>query len=116
MINPNTSTSQTELQDIQQENSRGAISNATRASGNFGIMYPLSAALEIPVIDAGPGFDVLDLEARLGPERFGKLIASIDRIFVANHRKYPDGHELAGHEVHCCYGKDVEAFLAKEGK
>jgi hypothetical protein len=83
---------------------------------NFALMYPLAAALGLPVIDAGPGFDMLDLAAALGLERLAQLIDSLDRYFVANHRKYPDDHEFAGKEVHCVYAEDLEAFLAKEGK
>ena len=109
MINSNTSTSQTELQDIQQENSRGVISNATRATGTFGAQYPLLMALQIPVIDAGPGFDALDLEAKLGPTRFASLMSGVKQVFCCAHRTYPAGHELAGSELHC-----VEAFLEQE--
>jgi len=85
------------------------------ATGTFPLMYPLSAALKIPVIDAGPGFDTLDLRAKLGPTRFNNLMAGLEQVFVANHRKYPDSHELAGYEVHCVYVSDVEKFLQEEG-
>jgi hypothetical protein len=109
MINSNDSIARTQLQDLQQNNPRGVIPT-------FAVMHPLSAALELPVIDAGPGFDVLDLEARLGPTRFNKLMAGLKQVFVANHRTYPDGHELAGYETHCVYVEDVEAFLTREGQ
>ncbi len=84
---------------------------------NFALTYPHCAALEIiPVIHAGPGFDVLDLEEKLGKDRFQKLEAKLTRVFVANHRHYPEGHALAGYEVHCVYAEDLEKFLAQEGK
>jgi len=68
-------------------NPKPSTDPAAIATGIFAMMYPLSAALKIPVIDAGPGFDVLDLEARLGPERFKQLMGSLKQVFCANHRK-----------------------------
>lgn len=85
------------------------------AGGTFAAQYPLSMALNIRVIDAGPGFDVLDLEARLGTERFKQLMSSLKQVFCTNHRKYPDDHPLAGYEVHCVYLSEVEKFLHEEG-
>ena len=91
---------------------------------NFSLMYPLAAELargskdlpSLQIVHAGPGFDVLDLEAKLGPERFTKLMASVSQVFCCNHRSYPEKHELAGAEVHCVYVADVERFLEREGK
>jgi hypothetical protein len=68
MINSHPSTARTELQDHHRNNSRGVISNTTVPTGTFGAQYPLSAALKIPVIDAGPGFDVLGPRPRSKPQ------------------------------------------------
>ena len=85
----------------------------------FAAQYPLAAALEIPVIDAGPGFDELSLEAKLGPTRFAKLMHGVKEVFCCNHACYPetvpDSHRIQGYEVHCCYAEAVEAFLQAEG-
>jgi len=82
---------------------------------NFAAMYPLSAKLGIEVVDAGPGFDELELENALGEKRFAALAKTVKSVFSCNHAKYPAGHQLAGYEVHCFYAKDVEAFLKAGG-
>lgn len=94
---------------------------------NFPLMYPHCAALKLRVIDAGPGFDELDVEQALGLKRFAALMKSVSRVFVCNHAKYsatfpqPTGealksHRVRGYEVHCVYAEDLEKFLAAEGK
>lgn len=80
------------------------------------LMYPLCAALGLPIVHAGPGYDVLDLEAKLGPGRFAALMKTVKEVFCANHRAYPQDHELAGCEVHCVYARDLETFLSEEAR
>lgn len=86
----------------------------------FPMMYPHCAALGLRVIDAGPGFDELEVEKALGPERFAALMKTVKQVFCANHAKYsetvPNSHRIQGYEVHCIYAEDLENFLAKEGK
>ena len=79
-------------------------------TGTFATQYPLSAALKIPVIDAGPGFDVNDLKKNLGASRFNNLAAGLNRQFVCNHAK-----DSSGSEVPCVYIADVESFLRDGG-
>lgn len=93
-------------------------------------MYPLSSALGLRVIDAGPGFDELELEAALGLERFQKLMAGVKEVFCCGHAHYgkdfpevnpntpsePATHRLRNYEVHCIYARDLEKFLSQEGK
>lgn len=80
------------------------------------IKYPKSSALKLPVVDAGPGYDILTLREALGETRLNALIDSVDSVFCANHAKYPKDHELCGYEVHCVYAQDLETFLETEAK
>lgn len=81
---------------------------------NFAAQYPLSAALGLKVVDAGPGFDSLELEDVLSPDRFAMLMNSVQQVFCCNHAKYPKGHEHAGYEVHGVYAADLEKYLESE--
>lgn len=82
--------------------------------------FPLAMALGLPVIDAGPGFDELEVEEKLGSDRFTALTKGLTRVFCSNHAKYadtvPGSHRIAGYERHCIYAEDLERFLAQEGK
>jgi hypothetical protein len=83
----------------------------------FPILYPHAAALGLPIVDDGPGFDVLELEAKLGVDRFQKLMAGVEHVFCSSRAgHYPKDHALTGYEVHCVYARDLEDFLSKEGK
>ena len=83
-------------------------------------MFPRAHALGLRIIDAGPGFDELEVEAKLGPERFAALMKGVKEVFCCGHASYPetkaDSHRIAGYEVHCIYARDLEAFLTQEGK
>jgi hypothetical protein len=97
---------------------------------NFPLMYPHAAALGLRVIDAGPGFDELEVEAKLGQERFQKLMDGVKEVFCCGHahygKEFPEvnpnsqaeaaSHRLRGYERHCIYARDLEAFLSQEGK
>lgn len=95
---------------------------------NLNVFYPRAMALGLKVQDAGPGFDELEVEAKLGPDRFKKLMQGVEEVFVCNHAHYgktdsgvaePTGddcktHRLVGYEVHCVYLRDLEKFLTAE--
>lgn len=81
----------------------------------FREMYPMCSQLNLRVVDAGPGFDELELLASLGQARMDALKAFAKSVFSCNHAKYPEGHDLAGYEVHCFYASDVEEFLKAGG-
>lgn len=75
-------------------------------------MYPRSMKLGLKPV--GEGFDSLELKKALGPERFNALMKGVESVFCCNHAKYPEGHDMAGHEVHCVYARDLEKFLEAE--
>ena len=92
-------------------------------------MFPLSCALGLEPVPAGDlGFDELEVEEKLGSERFTKLMSGVTHVFSCGHAKYPAGHtklgvvddkgkpvDLGGYEVHCLYASDLENFLKAGG-
>lgn len=96
----------------------------------FPLIHPHAHALGLRVIDAGPGYDELEVEAALGPVRFASLMQGVKQVFVCGHASYPaecfkgdvnkpenaPTHRIAGYEIHCIYARDLEAFLSQEGK
>lgn len=98
-------------------------------------MFPLSCALGLEPVPAGDlGFDELDVQAKLGPDRFAKLMSGVTHVFCCGHAKYPAGHtkpgvlhpadhptlanqpvDLEDYEVHCIYANDIESFLKAGG-
>ena len=84
----------------------------------FRSMYPLSHALGLKLVSVDgydhEGFDVDEVEKRLGPQRFAALLAGLKNVFSCGHRKWPGNHPdpiRRNCEVHCVYASDVEAFL-----
>ncbi len=96
---------------------------------DFGRWYPRCAALGLRVVNAGPGFDSLELEAAFGAARYAALMKTVKEMFSCGHRLHPPDYsradlvdaegkrlDLSKYEVPCVYAKDVEAFLAGEAK
>jgi len=84
----------------------------------FRSMCPLSYALGFrPVSVNGnehEGFDIDEVEKKLGADRFKSLQAGLKEVFCCGHRNWPADHpELLRRncEVHCVYARDLEAFL-----
>ena len=84
----------------------------------FRSRYPLSYALGLrPVSVAGnehEGFDIDEVEKKLGDDRFKSLMAGLKEVFCCGHRNWPADHPdplRANCEVHCVYARDLEAFL-----
>ena len=93
--------------------SRGAIPARILRS-----IYPLSYALGLrPVSVAGnehEGFDIDEVAAALGNERFAQLEKGLTQVFCCGHRCWPADHaekHKRSAEVHCIYAYDLEAFL-----
>lgn len=82
---------------------------------NLAMWFPLSADLGLEPVDAGPGFDTLELEKALGEERYSALMNKVKQVFCCAHALYPEDHALAGREVHCVYAADLEDFLKAGG-
>lgn len=80
---------------------------------HFVTRYPKSCALGLKPVDAGPGFDMLELEKALGKDHYAALVTFLSdkSVFCCKHASYPKEHALAGYEVHCCYAYDLEKFL-----
>jgi hypothetical protein len=84
----------------------------------FRSMYPLSYALGLrPVSLNGndyEGFDIDEVEKKLGAERFKSLQAGLTHVFCCGHRNWPADHPerfRRNTEVHCVYAHDLEAYL-----
>jgi len=84
----------------------------------FRSRYPLSYALGLrPVSVAGvdhEGFDIDEVEEKLGAAQFKSLMAGLKEVFCCAHRNWPADHPdplRANCEVHCVYARDLEAFL-----
>ena len=80
--------------------------------------YPLSCKLGLrPVAVNGneyEGFDIEEVEKKLGATRFESLKATLKSVFCCAHRTWPANHpdpHLRNAEVHCVYFDDVESFL-----
>jgi hypothetical protein len=87
----------------------------------FRSRYPLSYALGLrPVSVAGAdheGFDIDEVEEKLGADRFMSLTAGLKEVFSCGHRIWPTDHpetHKRSCEVHCVYARDLEAFLRGE--
>jgi len=86
----------------------------------FRSRYPLSCSLGLrPVSVAGnehEGFDIDEVEKKLGDGRFKSLMVGLKEVFCCGHRNWPADHPdpvRANCEVHCVYARDLEAFLKK---
>ena len=97
---------------------RGAI-----PPGIFRSLYPLSHALGLrPVSVNGnqqEGFDIDEVEKKLGAGRFNSLQAGLKEVFCCGHRSWPADHPekfRRNCEVHCVYARDLEAFLKRTQK
>lgn len=84
--------------------------------------FPLSAALGVkPVATASgnhPGFDMDEVQKKLGNTRFQNLMAKVKAVFSCGHRHWPSDHpmpERRNAEVHCVYADDLEQFLKAGG-
>lgn len=84
----------------------------------FRSKYPLSYALGLrPVSVKGnehEGFDIDEIESKLGADRFKSLQASLREVFCCGHRTWPADHpdQLRRNcEVHCVYAGALEVFL-----
>jgi hypothetical protein len=84
----------------------------------FRSTYPLSYALGLrPVSVNGnthEGFDIDEVERRLGADRFKTLQAGLKEVFSCGHRTWPADHpeqHRRNCEVHCVYARDLEGFL-----
>lgn len=84
----------------------------------FRSRYPLSYALGLrPVSVAGnehEGFDIDEVEQKLGAGRFKSLLADLKEVFCCGHRIWPEDYQdpvRRNTEVHCVYARDLEAFL-----
>jgi hypothetical protein len=80
--------------------------------------FPLSQKLGlVPAFDGQryyPGFDLEDVEKSI-EGRFKEFFGTLKEDFVCGHRVHEAGHpeeRLRGTVAHCCWGKDLEAFLA----
>jgi hypothetical protein len=83
---------------------------------DFAARYPKSVALGLrPADGIHPGFEDVEVEKALGPERYKALMKGVQQVFCCGHRHYGAGHPRAGYEVHVVYADDVEKFLAEKG-
>ena len=81
--------------------------------------FPRSAALRLSPVEHATGFydgyDLEDVAGLLGPTRYAAFLATLKEDFVCAHRTYSATHpdpKLRWTEVHCCWAKDLEAFLS----
>jgi len=84
----------------------------------FRSMYPLSYALGLRPVSANgsdhDGFDIEEVENKLGASRFKSLQAGLKEVFCCGHRNWLADHPdrfRRNTEVHCVYARDLEAFL-----
>ena len=84
----------------------------------FRSRYPLCYALGLkPVSVAGnthEGYDIDEVEKKLGTDRFKSLMATLKHVFCCGHRIWPKDHpepHKGSCEVHCVYARDLETFL-----
>lgn len=87
----------------------------------FRSMYPLSYALGLRPVSVGgvdhEGFDIDEVEKKIGADQFKSLTAGLKEVFCCGHRiwpmDHPDSHKRSC-EVHCVYARDLEGFLRVE--
>jgi hypothetical protein len=84
----------------------------------FRSLYPASHALGLKLVSVGgndfEGFDIDEVEKKLGKARFISLTAGLKAVFCCGHRNWPADHPdrfRRNCEVHCVYARDLEAFL-----
>ena len=84
----------------------------------FRSMYPRSYALGLRPVSVGgadyEGFDIDEVEKRLGSQTFTSFVAGLRNVFCCAHRKWPADYPDPSRrncEVHCVYARDLEAFL-----
>ena len=89
----------------------------------FRSMYPLCHALGLkPVSVAGneyDGFDIDEVERKLGAPQFASLMAELTHVFCCGHRNWPADHPdpfRRNCEAHCVYALDLENFLKARGR
>lgn len=94
------------------------------AHPNFKNQHPLSTKLGLEPVATGkdmrnfsdivqqPFFDIDEVAAKLGAERFEFFMTGVKEVVSVGHRTWPEGHDFAGCEVHCIHAADLEAFLA----
>jgi hypothetical protein len=83
--------------------------------------YPISFRLGLrPVSVNGndhEGFDIDEVEKKLGNEKFQLLVGQLKEVFCCGHRNWPANHPdpiRRNAEVHCIYAWDVESFLKSQ--
>ena len=84
----------------------------------FRSRYPLSYALGVRLVSVAgadhEGFDIDEVERKLGADRFKSLMTGLGSVFCCGHRNWPADHPdplRRNCEVHCVYARDLEAFL-----
>jgi hypothetical protein len=84
----------------------------------FRSMYPLAYALGLRPVSVGSydheGFDIDEVERKLGAKRFASLLDGLKEMFCCGHRNWPADHPDPARrncEVHCVYARDLEVFL-----
>jgi hypothetical protein len=89
----------------------------------FRSMYPRSHALGLRPVSIGgndhEGFDIDEVEKKLGAEQFASLLSGLIEVFCCGHRCWPADHPdptRRNCEVHCVYARDLEAFLKSFGE
>jgi hypothetical protein len=87
----------------------------------FRSMYPLSCALGLRLVSVAgadhEGFDIDEVEKKLGADRFKSLTSGLKEVFCCGHRIWPADHPETykrSCEVHCVYARDLEVFLRGE--
>ena len=88
----------------------------------FRSMYPRCHALGLKLVSVAgnelEGFDVDEVEKKLGADRFASLMAGLKEVFCCGHRNWPADHSdplRRNCEVHCVYARDLETFLKGPG-
>jgi hypothetical protein len=84
----------------------------------FRSVYPLSYALGLRFVslngNESEGFDIDEVEKKLGTDRFKSLLTGLKEVFCCGHRNWPADHQEPNRrncEVHCVWARDLEAFL-----
>ena len=89
--------------------------------GVFRSMYPLCYALGLRLVSVDgyqhEGFDIDEVEKKLGAGRFTVLQPGLKEEFCCGHRNWPFDHSdpyRRNCEVHCVYARDLERFLKEQ--
>ena len=87
----------------------------------FRSMYPLSYALGLKLVSVAgndyEGFDIDEVEKRIGTTNFVALNARLKQVFCCGHRIWPTDYPdptRRNCEVHCVYAQDLEEFLKNQ--